>query len=84
MAIKDITITSKNQVTLPADYVRKIGLAKHRILKAELKGNSIVLTAEPGLEQQMRKFWNKQEAALPSSDAELTQAARQAAVRRAN
>lgn len=80
---KDITVTSKNQVTLPADYVREIGLAQHRILRAELKGKSIILTAEPDLIQQIQPFWRRHKVKRPLSDAELKEAIRDSAARQA-
>lgn len=81
MRTKNVTITSKNQVTLPADYVRKLQLARSRVLSVELKGEAIVLTPRPTLASTMQRFWGRHHAARPATDEELRQAARTAASR---
>jgi hypothetical protein len=82
MEAKNITITSKNQVTLPADYVRKMQLARNRVLKAELRGRVIVLTPQPALGVTMQQFWGKHQANHPLSDDELKQAVRASSAER--
>jgi bifunctional DNA-binding transcriptional regulator/antitoxin component of YhaV-PrlF toxin-antitoxin module len=82
MNTKEITVTSKNQVTIPAEYVRKLGLAKNRVLKASIKGDTIFLTAEPALSTQMQKYWDKHRAAKPLDDAALKRAIRTSAAKR--
>jgi bifunctional DNA-binding transcriptional regulator/antitoxin component of YhaV-PrlF toxin-antitoxin module len=82
MDTKNVTITSKNQVTLPADYVRKMHLARNRVLKAELRGRVLVLTPQPALGVTMQQFWGKHQADRPLSDDELKQAVRTSSVER--
>lgn len=82
MTSKTVTITSKNQITLPADYVRKVKLARNRALRAELRGNTIVLTPQPALGESMRQFWGKHQAERSLSDEELKQAIRSSAAAR--
>lgn len=76
MNIKEITVTSKNQVTLPADFVRTMGISKSRVLTAELRNNSIVLTVQPKVSTSMMGFWNKHHSTKTHSDAQLKQAIR--------
>lgn len=76
MNTRNITITSKNQVTLPAEYVRKIGLDRNRVMRVELRGEAIVLTPQPTLGDSMRQFWGKHQAERPLTDEELKQAIR--------
>lgn len=57
MKDKIVTITSKNQITLPAEYVRKLKLAKNRTLTARLKGDGLELKPQPTLEERMKKHW---------------------------
>jgi bifunctional DNA-binding transcriptional regulator/antitoxin component of YhaV-PrlF toxin-antitoxin module len=59
MTSKNVTITSKNQITLPAEYVRKLHLAKHRRLTIRQRGDELVLKPEPELdvEDHFRKLW---------------------------
>ncbi len=73
MTIKNITITSKNQITLPAEYVRNMRLARNRVLQAELKGRVIVLTPQPALGDIMRQFWGKHHAKRSLTDEEIKQ-----------
>lgn len=79
MTSKNVTITSKNQITLPAEYVRKLGLQKHRRLTVRQRGDELVLRPEPELDidEHFRKLWAK----LPpvkgtKTDKELQQAIR--------
>jgi bifunctional DNA-binding transcriptional regulator/antitoxin component of YhaV-PrlF toxin-antitoxin module len=74
--IKEITITSKNQITLPIDYVRAMNLATNSTLKAEMKDGTIVLRPQPPLVAQMQKYWLKHHSTQTHSDQELTDAAR--------
>jgi hypothetical protein len=83
MQTKNITITSKNQVTLPIDYVRSMCLTKNRVLQVELRGKSIVLTPQPTLGDTIRQFWGKHHAKHPLTDEELKQAIRTSSVGRA-
>lgn len=82
MTGKSTTITSKRQVTLPADYVRKLQLGRNRILHIELRGRSIVLTPLPTLSTAMRQFWGRHHASRALSDEEIKQAIRNSSVAR--
>lgn len=79
--MKDIivTITSKNQITLPAATVRKMKLEKLRRLKLTEKKGKLELTPEPSLRDRLEKSW----ATLPplygtKTDNGLKQAIREA------
>ena len=80
MNTKNITITSKNQITLPIDYVRSLQLAQKRVLQVELRGKALILTPQPTLGQTLRQFWGKHHAARPLTDEEIKQAVRTSAV----
>ena len=79
----EITITSKNQITIPADVVRQLKLHKKRILELRVKDNSILLTPEQSIEDAMRPFWTKHHAKQAISDEELKQAIRHGMAKRA-
>jgi bifunctional DNA-binding transcriptional regulator/antitoxin component of YhaV-PrlF toxin-antitoxin module len=79
---KMITITSKNQITLPIEYVRMMNLAQNRVLQGELRGKSIILTPQPTLGERMRQYWGKHKANHPVSDEDMKQAIRKQAVMR--
>lgn len=83
MKTKDISITSKNQITLPTEYVRIMQLARNRVLRAEIRKGSIVLTPQPTLSHKMQQFWGKHSAKRPLTDEELKQATRSVAAARA-
>lgn len=73
-----LTITSKNQITLPANYVRLVGLGKHRRMNVQIRGEEIILKPEKSLESRAKDAWSK----LPnfigtSSDLELRAAIRE-------
>ena len=76
MISKNVTITSKNQITLPADYVKQLNLAKNRVLRAEVHGESIILSLQPTLRDSMQKYWDKHNAAHPLTDEEIKKAIR--------
>lgn len=83
MTSKNITITSKNQITLPIEYVRKMHLERSRVLQVELRGKTIVLTPQPALADTMRQFWGKHKAKRPLTDEEIKQAVRTSSAERA-
>lgn len=83
MSTKNVTITSKNQVTLPAEYVRTLGLVDSRVLQAEIKDNKIVLSPVPNLVDAVKPFWGKHSAKRPLSDTQLKQAIRRVAAKKA-
>ncbi len=79
MTEKIITITSKNQITLPAEYVRQLKLTKNRQLKITAKNGKLVLRPEPSLRQRLERHWQT----LPSfqgtkTDEELKRTSREA------
>ncbi len=82
MKTKKLTITSKNQITLPIEYVRKMQLTRNRVLQVELRGGAIVLTPQPALGETMRQFWGKHKLDRPLGSNELKQAVRDSAVER--
>jgi bifunctional DNA-binding transcriptional regulator/antitoxin component of YhaV-PrlF toxin-antitoxin module len=82
MSTRNITITSKNQITLPIEYVRNLHLTRNRVLQIELRGGAIVLTPRPTLGDTMRRFWGKHHAQRPLSDEEIKQAVRTSSVER--
>ena len=83
MNIRNVTITSKNQITLPSDYVKNLHLTQNRVLRAELQKGKIVLTPQPALSDIMRHFWGKHSAKQPLNDAAIKQAVRATSAKRA-
>ena len=79
MQSKALTVTSKNQITLPIEFVRNMDLDRNRVLHAELRGGSIILTPQPTLAITMQKFWRKHKASHPLTDKELKEATRTSA-----
>ena len=81
MTSRNITITSKNQITIPADIVRDMQLSTHRRLNLRKRGNELILKAEPELNDQLQKIW----AQLPhfqgtTTDEELKHTTKEARV----
>ena len=76
MAIKNVTITSKNQITIPSAYVKLLQLTQSRVLRADLDDGKIVLTPQPALGDVMQQFWGKHSAKQALTEAEITQAVR--------
>ena len=71
-----VTITSKNQITIPTSYVKELRLDRNRILNAELKEGKIILNPAPTFEDVMKKFWSKHNAKQAVTDEEIKTAAR--------
>lgn len=75
-----VTITSKNQITLPARLVRSMGLSKGEKLEVTSTNNSVKLTKTPTLEDSMAAFHKqiakKLKGKRPLTNAELSRAAR--------
>lgn len=71
---KLITITSKNQITIPADFVRHLKLHRDRTISATLRNGSIVITPSGDLSNDMQEFWSKRKAGVCLSDKELNEA----------
>lgn len=84
MKRRTVTVTSKNQITLPADLVRKYKLNQNRTLAVNEQNGAIVLNPEPSLAEDMAAIWDemRQYVTRPLSDNELKAAAHQAKARR--
>lgn len=79
----NVTITSKNQITLPAEYVRQMGLSKNRRLNVRQRGDELVLKPEDDIEKHFQKLWAQlPKVAGTKSDAELKRATREAWARK--
>jgi len=83
MSKQFITVTSKNQVTLPSKYVKQLRLTNNRILQTEIRNGKIILTPEPDVETVMQQFWGKHKAKRTLGDDEINQALRGTATTRA-
>lgn len=83
MSTRNVTITSKNQITLPVDYARALNLSKSRVLRAEVRENKIVLSPQPALDETMRQFWGKHKAKYVLSDDDIQQAVRDVSAKQA-
>jgi bifunctional DNA-binding transcriptional regulator/antitoxin component of YhaV-PrlF toxin-antitoxin module len=59
MTTKNITITSKNQITIPAKIVRELQFNKYRQLTIRKRGDELILKAQPGLEEQLSSIWKQ-------------------------
>jgi antitoxin component of MazEF toxin-antitoxin module len=81
-ASKHVTITSKNQVTIPADFVKSLKLHQDRTMQATIKDGSVVLTPTRDLSDDMERFWIKRNPKAKLNNDQLKQASRQSAVRR--
>jgi bifunctional DNA-binding transcriptional regulator/antitoxin component of YhaV-PrlF toxin-antitoxin module len=83
MSTRNVTITSKNQITLPSEYVKALHLSQSRVLEAEVRGGRIVLSPQPALSDAMKQFWGKHSAKNPLTDDEIKQAVRTSSAERA-
>ena len=79
---KHVTITSKNQVTIPADFVKSLKLHQDRTMHATIKDGSVILTPTRDLSDDMERFWIKRNPKAKLNNNQLQQAPRQAAVKR--
>jgi bifunctional DNA-binding transcriptional regulator/antitoxin component of YhaV-PrlF toxin-antitoxin module len=82
MTTKNVTITSKNQITLPSEYVNLLQLTQNRVLRADLHDGKIILSPQPDLGEAMQKFWSKHNVQQPLTEVELKQAVRSSAAKR--
>jgi bifunctional DNA-binding transcriptional regulator/antitoxin component of YhaV-PrlF toxin-antitoxin module len=86
MKRRHVTVTSKNQITLPADLVRKYKLDEHRVLEVNEKNGSLVLSPAPTLDETLATIHELTRPYLGDkpvlSDEELKQAIRQTAAER--
>lgn len=84
MSTRNVTITSKNQITLPSEYVKTLHLAQNRVMQAELLEGKIVLSPQPALSGVMKPFWGKHNAKRTLTDSEIKQAVRTISAKRAS
>ncbi len=84
MTTKNVTITSKNQITLPSEYVNVLHLTQNRVLRADMQDGKIILTPQPDLVETMQQYWGKHSAQQPLTEAELKQAIRSSSAKRAS
>jgi bifunctional DNA-binding transcriptional regulator/antitoxin component of YhaV-PrlF toxin-antitoxin module len=84
MTTKNVTITSKNQITLPSEYVNALQLSQNRVLRADLHDGKIILSPQADLGEAMRQFWDKHSVKRPLTEAELQLAVRSSATKRAS
>lgn len=76
MISRNVTITSKNQITLPTEYVKALHLSRSRVLGVEIHDGRIILSPQPVLSETMKQFWGKHSAGRPLTDDEIKQAVR--------
>lgn len=53
-------VTSKHQITLPAEFVRKLHISKHDRLMVQLDGDKLVLRPQMELMERMQRHWRWQ------------------------
>jgi AbrB family looped-hinge helix DNA binding protein len=83
MNIRNVTITSKNQITIPSEYTNALHLSQNRVLQVELRGDKLILSPQPALGDAMRQFWGKHSASHPLTNNEIKQAIRTSSARKA-
>ena len=83
MSTRNVTITSKNQITLPSEYVKALHLSQSRVLRAEVLDGRIMLSPQPDLGDAMKQFWGKHSAKHPLTNNELKGAIRTSSAERA-
>ena len=59
MLTKTVTVSNKNQITLPAEYVRLLGLNDSRKLRIIINGKELVAKPEISAQERMKKQWKK-------------------------
>jgi AbrB family looped-hinge helix DNA binding protein len=59
MTIRNIIITSKNRITIPADILKEMQLNGDRLLSIRSRGNEVILKPEPALKVQLQKIWEQ-------------------------
>lgn len=65
MKRRNVTVTSKNQITLPADLVRKYKLDENRVLEVREHNGALELRPQPSVEDLMKKHWDHFKAKNP-------------------
>lgn len=84
MITKNITVTSKNQITIPTEFINKLQINKGRVINASIQGNKIILTPEDSLTTIMKKYWNRRNPNASMSDDDIKNATRHIAAKRAS
>lgn len=73
---RTVTLTSKNQITLPAALVRQAGFAKGVKFTSRLQGGAIVLEPQRDLRKTVESVQGRMQPLIkrPISDAEIQRA----------
>lgn len=82
MAYKEITVTSKNQITIPSAFAEELKISKGMVLTANIQGNKIILTQPSKLSTRMKQFWGKRTKNVHLNDDELKSAIKKSAIKR--
>ena len=84
MTYKEITVTSKNQITIPSAFAEELMISKGMVLTANIQGNKIILTQPSRLSTSMKQFWGKRTKNVHLNDDELKNAIKKSALKRAS
>ncbi len=78
--MRTITLTSKNQITLPAELVRQLGLNRTRKLLVQRRGDMLLLTIQKDLSTQLGDIQRRAKPYIKQSfsDAQLAAGREQA------
>lgn len=80
--MKTITLTSKNQITIPADIVKAMKLQKSKRLTVVIKDESIVLQPVPEPRKRIVSMWERNapivQSKKPLTDTQLKQIKKEA------
>lgn len=84
--MKTVTLTSKNQITIPAKLVRELKWDKKRRLEVQRKGDALILTTELSAQERLEAHWIKVKPYIKRAltDEEIRQARREAHEERAD
>jgi virulence-associated protein VagC len=77
------TITSKNQLTIPAVFVRNMHLNRNKQVRVKQRGNNLILTPIPSLQESLQPVWRQASEHVTGAltDEELKASLRQIAAR---
>ncbi len=76
MKTGQLKITSKNQITIPIEVVKKLKINKGNFLKWQFKDDKLILTSEQDVLKAMQPFWSKHKAKRGLTEDELNDAMR--------
>ncbi len=83
-----VTVTSKNQITLPAELVRRWGLAKRRQLTIDMRDDAATMQPRLTTSEALQQFRDENRARMQRktapTDQELRTAAQEIAAKRAS